>query len=114
VRALLFKVEHRRQQLIRRNRSAATEVGYLVVLAEPAAEVAVAEEDRSGAARAGDGWFFPVVELGEGDDELLRRATDAARDGAVDAALERTGLTLHYLIIRGAVGFDRPARVTLV
>jgi hypothetical protein len=64
----------------------------------------VTEEDGAGPARAGDGRFFPKVELGKGNLELLRRAADAELLAAVNAALEGAGSAKHATLYNGELG----------
>jgi hypothetical protein len=72
-----------------------TLLGNLVVLAEPAAEVAVAEEYGAGPARAGNGRLFPKVKLGQGNLEPITCAADAKLRQTVNIAFEGTGATEH-------------------
>ena len=77
MRALLLEFQHDGQQTLGPDFATLAQLGDIVVLAEPAAEVAVAEEDGAGTTRAGDRRFFPVVKLGERDLEVLGCAADA-------------------------------------
>lgn len=68
------------------------------------------EEDGAGPARAGNGRFFPMVQLGKGNLELLGCAAYAEPGAAVNAAVEWARATFHATLYRRAQLVSRKAR----
>ena len=92
------------RKLPRGEGTARVPVGDIPVLAVDTAQGAAGEEDRAGAAGAGNGRLLPQMRGRAGDEHLIAETAETVPDGAVGLALpraERTGriIVIHDVII---------------